>query len=275
MTNFAGRLIIYLTVNRNKGMEHHMTETMNDKSIINQQQVLKRSSIPLFLQVASAMRRRIEVGIWAPGNRIPSLEELASEFSVARTTARQAVSELENEGIIWRKQGKGTFVNEHLEDLHWLNLQTEWGDLIHFIKGTTTKLLTSSENVELPTLPVEEGEQVSSYHYMKRLHLNDGKPYCVIDIYLDSGIYDQKSDVFDKQTVLSVLDSIPDMTITRAHQILTIGTADMENANFLGISLDAPVANVRRIITKKKKKIIYLGDVVYRADFVKLDIDLI
>lgn len=64
------------------------------------------------------------------------------------------------------------------------------------------------------------------------------------------------------------------MKIERAHQILTIGTADMENARALGISLESPVANVRRIICGKERKIICLADSAYRADFVKLDIEL-
>lgn len=256
-------------------MIDHMIKSMSVKSGVNQQQLLNRSSIPLFLQVASTLRRRIEVGIWPPGGRIPNLEDLANEFSVARTTVRQAVSRLEDEGIIWRKQGKGTFVNEHIEDRRWLNLQTEWKTLVHFIKGTKTELLASLGNTPLPTLSIEEGEPVSSYHYMKRLHLKENEAYCIIDVYLDSNIYNQKPDVFDSQTILSVLDSMPDITIARAHQILTIGTADIENAKFLGISLESPVANVRRIITGKDREIIYLGDVVYRADFVKLDINLI
>lgn len=255
-------------------MVEHKTETQEHKGSMNSQQLLNRSSIPLFLQVASSIRRRIELGIWPAGVKIPSLDDLAQEFSVARTTARQAVSKLEEEGLIWRRQGKGTFVHEQLKERHWLDLQTEWDELIQFIKGTKTTLLNSKKNVQLPSLNTEEGIPVSDYHYMKRLHSKDGQAYCVIDVYLDSSIYNRKADIFDKRTVLSELDAMPDIKILRAHQILTIGTADLENAKFLDISVDAPVANVRRIITVKNKKIIYLGDVVYRADFIKLDINL-
>ena len=235
---------------------------------------LMRSPVPLFLQVASVMRRRIEVGVWPPGERIPSLEELSGEFSVARTTVRQAVAKLEDEGLIWRKQGKGTFVNEKTIDRHWLNLKIRWEAIINLIEGTTITLLVSKDDVTLPALPSEEGRPAPAYHYMKRLHQKDNKAYCIIDIYLEADIYHQNPGAFDNRTVLSVLDSMPQLKIERAHQILTIGTVDIENAKALGISLESPVANVRRIIRGKKRKILYLADIAYRADFVKLDIEL-
>jgi GntR family transcriptional regulator len=237
--------------------------------------IAPRSVIPLFVQVASAMRRRIEFGMWPEGERIPSLDNLAKEFVVARTTARQAVSQLEGEGLVWRKQGKGTFVaNTWKKDRHWLNLQTKWDDLIQFIKGTTTTLLTLNMEAKLPSLPMEEGVSCAEYVYMKRLHKKDEQAYCVIDLYLDASLYRKKQEVFDQKTILSELDSMSEVSIRRAHQILTIGTADIDNAGLLGVSLDAPVAYVRRIITSERNDIIYLGDVVYRADVVKLDIDL-
>lgn len=233
-----------------------------------------RSPIPLFLQVASVIRRRIEVGVWPPGERIPSLDELSSEFSVARTTVRQAVAKLEDEGLIWRKQGKGTFVNKKTVDRHWLNLEIRWDAIINLIEGTTITLLDAKDDVSLPALPPEEGRPARAYHYMKRLHQKDHQAYCIIDVYLDADIYRQNPGAFEKRTILSVLDSMHHLEIERAHQVLTIGTVDMENAKALGISLESPVANVRRIIRGKKRKILYLADIAYRADFVKLDIDL-
>ncbi len=45
--------------------------------------------------------------------RVPSESDLAGELGVSRTTIRDALSRLENEGVVYRKQGAGTFVNEH------------------------------------------------------------------------------------------------------------------------------------------------------------------
>ena len=63
-------------------------------------------------QVKSHIRQRILEGRFEDG-RIPPETELADELGVSRTTVRDALSRLENEGAIYRRQGAGTFVNEH------------------------------------------------------------------------------------------------------------------------------------------------------------------
>ena len=81
-----------------------------------------RSRVPLYIQVASALRRRIETGQWQPGQKISTLEQLEQEFQVARVTVRQATELLQNEGLVQRQQGRGTFVSDKLQDKHWLQL---------------------------------------------------------------------------------------------------------------------------------------------------------
>ncbi|MDF1597774.1 MAG: GntR family transcriptional regulator [Acidimicrobiia bacterium] len=62
-------------------------------------------------QVKANLKERIVSGAFEEG-RIPSETELAAELGVSRTTIRDALSRLENEGSIYRKQGAGTFVNQ-------------------------------------------------------------------------------------------------------------------------------------------------------------------
>ncbi len=62
-------------------------------------------------QVKAHLKERILDGEFDQG-RIPPETELAGELGVSRTTVRDALSRLEQEGVIWRKQGSGTFVNE-------------------------------------------------------------------------------------------------------------------------------------------------------------------
>ena len=58
------------------------------------------SRIPRYLQVASVLRRRIRDGRWAVGDKIATLEELEREFGVARVTVRQAIDLLQGEGLV-------------------------------------------------------------------------------------------------------------------------------------------------------------------------------
>ncbi|MBM7554450.1 GntR family transcriptional regulator [Thalassobacillus pellis] len=66
---------------------------------------------PLYHQVKDILVNRIQNKIWLPGNLIPTEQELIEEFGVSRTTIRQAISAMVQDGLLERRQGKGTIVN--------------------------------------------------------------------------------------------------------------------------------------------------------------------
>lgn len=66
--------------------------------------------ISLYLQVKDTIIKRIQEKIWKPNSMIPTENELMEEFNVSRTTIRQAISFLVQDGILEKKQGKGTFI---------------------------------------------------------------------------------------------------------------------------------------------------------------------
>ena len=68
---------------------------------------------PLYAQVREHLVERIRSGEWKPGQLIPNEFEIAAEFGVSQGTARKAISELAAEGLVLRRQGRGTFVVEH------------------------------------------------------------------------------------------------------------------------------------------------------------------
>jgi DNA-binding GntR family transcriptional regulator len=63
-----------------------------------------------YLDIASQLRERIEAGEWAPGSKLPTLNELAQQFGINRDTAGRAVAHLETEGYVWAVQGRGIIV---------------------------------------------------------------------------------------------------------------------------------------------------------------------
>lgn len=66
---------------------------------------------PLYGQIRSALRARIVDGTYGPGTRMPSESELGERFNASRITVRQALAELQKEGLIHTLQGKGSFVS--------------------------------------------------------------------------------------------------------------------------------------------------------------------
>ncbi|MEM6514378.1 MAG: GntR family transcriptional regulator, partial [Pseudomonadota bacterium] len=67
---------------------------------------------PMYLQIMEQIKRRITVGDWLPGYRLPSIREMAVGTRVSVITVKRAYQELENAGVIVTQQGKGSFVAE-------------------------------------------------------------------------------------------------------------------------------------------------------------------
>lgn len=70
----------------------------------------KNSPMPIYHQIAAALRQRIMENSMQAGDRLPSENELSELFDVSRITLRQALAELEREGIITKRRGMGAFV---------------------------------------------------------------------------------------------------------------------------------------------------------------------
>jgi len=68
---------------------------------------------PLYEQIVDAVRHAISEGRLGPGDALPSFRALAEDLLVSLITVKRAYEELERAGIIYRKQGLGTFVSEN------------------------------------------------------------------------------------------------------------------------------------------------------------------
>jgi GntR family transcriptional regulator len=242
---------------------HRLTETY------------ERSRISLYVQVAAALRRRIEEGYWQPGDKISTLEELETEFQVARVTVRQAVELLQKEGLVQRRQGKGTFVTTGpLPDRRWLRLATDWETLVDSIKDNVPQVLPVEGAPPAPRLGPDEGTPAADYAFIKSLQLRDGEPYAFARVHVAKDLFNRAPKLFRTRTALWVLSTLDHIKVARAHQTFVIGTADTEAAPHLALSLNAPTAEAHCVVIDHRGVAIYVGDIVYRGDCVKLDIDL-
>jgi GntR family transcriptional regulator len=79
-------------------------------SLPNSETIDRRSPMPLYFQLARLLTGEISVGRWRAGDRLPSEAEICDTYGVSRATVRQALLRLENEGLIQRLKGRGTFI---------------------------------------------------------------------------------------------------------------------------------------------------------------------
>lgn len=78
-----------------------------------------QSIVPLYKQLKDLLLQEIKEGIYKANQKIPTELELSEKYQISRMTVRKALAELVEEGVLAKKQGKGTFVQEEkmTEDL--------------------------------------------------------------------------------------------------------------------------------------------------------------
>jgi GntR family transcriptional regulator len=109
------------------------------------------SPVPFYFQLAELLEEEITSGRWVPGTRVPSENELGARYGLSRTTIRQALARLEQEGLVSREKGRGTFVSDS-RPRSWLIQSTEGFFHDEFVRAgrAVTSRILRLERVELP-----------------------------------------------------------------------------------------------------------------------------
>lgn len=237
-------------------------------------ETLQKGPIPLYVQLAGALRRRVQER-YRPGDRFPTVEQLGAEFGVALVTVRQALALLENDGLIDRARGRGTTVLQHPAESGQFHLATRLDDLIESTRDTSPRILRTALEMPPGELVPEGGLLAPAYRFMHRVHAISGRPYAVLRIYVDDRLYRAlPPKIFEEETVVCALKRLRPAPIASGSQRVTIGRAPADDASWLEVPVDSPIARIRRWFRDRKETLIYLGEVIYRGDFVCWDMDL-
>ncbi len=73
------------------------------------------SRIPIYVQLKEAIKLAIATGKFPPGSQLPTVRQLAVQLKINANTVSRVYLELESEGVVATRQGKGTFVKDHSE----------------------------------------------------------------------------------------------------------------------------------------------------------------
>jgi len=110
-----------------------------------------KSSKGIFLQIADSLCRQILDGTLKPGDRVPSVRDLAAEFEVNRNTVMRTYTNLENAGIFENKRGIGFFISENATALVQEVERTDFftHELPEFLLKVKLLRLNSSDLIDL------------------------------------------------------------------------------------------------------------------------------
>ena len=236
---------------------------------------LGRSAVPRYLQLASLFRHRIAQGVWKVDGQIPTVNELAEEWSVSTATIRQALDGLEEEGLIERFRAKGTFVRATPQTSVWCTVETDWDGLLRLREGEEIELLSDTPGQDEGRLPGRMGKTAPLYRHLRRRYWRAGQPFLIADLWLDERLSPRISPLdLRSKTALKLLADIRGVRIVDARQVLTVRSADVETAAALDLPLNAPVVHVQRMAVDARGTLLMVADGFYRGDVVRLEIKL-
>ena len=236
--------------------------------------ILGDRRVSFYIQLAELFQQRIQRDIWPVGTKLPSLRELVKEFNVARVTVRQAIDVLARKGLVSPQRGRGTYVTATKKTERWMRVETSLKKLADSYRELKPRVVNVMNDMSSPVLRDGDGIAAEKYFHVVRVHSTQNLPYCVISIYLDERIFRRAPVRFRRELIIPLLLSLPGIRIAKASQTLTISTADLDIAKHLRIPINAPTAEVRRAFNGPDRRVIYVAEVTYRGDFIRLEMDL-
>jgi GntR family transcriptional regulator len=226
-----------------------------------------RLPTPLYHQLMEIFNQKMTNGEWLPGTLIPTEHELIQIYGVSRTTVREAVSVLVNEGKLEKKQGKGTIVCKP-------KLEERLGRLTGFAEEMQSKgyvpgakLLDASE-IAAPTHLKEKllGGKDGNVLYIKRLRLAGDEPIAIERTYwpLEIGKWFNNEDL--AQIAFYEVLERHGIVLRDADETIAAKSASKSDALLLDIKERDPLLRMERVTYSASGAAIECTFTDYRSD---------
>ena len=206
--------------------------------------------LPLYQRLAEALKSTIVDQKWRPGDRIPSEKELATRYNVAPGTARQAISELTEEGILERRHGSGTFVRKPTFDaslFRFFRFQDKEGEREIPESRILSREVTSAPLAVSDVLGLEPESPVIS---ISRLRLLSGEPVIAEEVWLDHTRFEALMAMNEDDIgplLYPLYDANFGQIVARAKEFLTVEVAGSSHSRLLCITPTTPVIVIERL----------------------------
>lgn len=116
------------------------------------------SSRPIYLQIIERVQMDIITGRYHPGDKLPSVRDLAQEAAVNPNTMQKALSELERSGLIYSQRTSGRFITEDKELIHQMKKELAAAEVSAFVAHMKQLGITPEEIRQLLAETIEEEE---------------------------------------------------------------------------------------------------------------------
>lgn len=222
------------------------------------------SGTPLYMSIAADVRDRIDTEQMGPHTLLPSERELAEHHKVSRMTARQALSLLESEGVVYRKPPRGTFVAEPRVRFHVGSFSEE---VARMGRRPAAQLLWAEHQAATPAvrraLSLEDGADVHVFH---RLRSVDDVPFALETTFLPAALTPGILDETDDGSLWAVLRSRYGIELARSTAVLESIVLDDASSMQLGVRAGSAGTLLTRSTVDSTGRCVEYARDVYRAD---------
>ncbi len=230
----------------------------------------KVSATPLYRQVMDKLRADIEHGVYPVDTRIPSEQELCDKYGVSRITVRAALKQLSADGLLVRRQGKGTYVKEPSGSKVTVKAVTSFHEACRSLgKEPSSKVLASrsvkATKEDLRKLNLAEGSRVVE---IDRMQLADGVPVILERNHFPM-VYEYLLEGPIHGSLYQLLRSYGVTPSGATHEIALI-QADDNKAKLLGVSVGTPLLFLHEVIYDQKGRPLHTSHQYIRGDLFTL-----
>jgi len=213
------------------------------------------NSTPLYSQIIEVILEAIREGRLKPEDRLPTQEELTKHFGVSLAPVKQALSELEERGIITRRQGLGTFIRDTtpLREERILYTRIPW-----FTREMKERNITpKSRLLALYTFPAREESEVQHELQLgptdrivclKRLRLGNDEPLSIQTSYISEaripGLVERG--LQPDESLTEIMAQQYGLEIAASQQRISAAAATDEDARSLGVGVGSPLLLIQR-----------------------------
>ena len=228
----------------------------------------RKGGIPLYYQIMRNLKEQIVSGKLGPGDRLPSEAEHTRRFGVSRVVIRQALRILEDQELIVRIKGKGTFVSEAVAEDAAPRISGSLEDLIHIGADTTIKVvefrLVKATADLAEVFGVKDGDDLFN---VQRIRLVGGRPLAVLINHLpySIGATIPLSDL-TKEPLIVLIEKRAGVHIEWASQVFQAVAADEEMAHLLEVDILTPLLKLTLTAYSTDGIVADLAHVFYRSD---------
>lgn len=217
---------------------------------------------PLYQQLAHGIKNQIEQGELTPGTKLMNEAELGSIYGVSRITVRRALKELTEEGVLERKQGKGTFIRKQKLTRELITVDG-FSDFIKQLGKHPSSRILSCTTVQAST---EQAKDLNIYQdapllRLERLLCMDEETIAIdISYYPLDKFPKMLKYVYEYTSTYELLHKVYNIQTGSSDKIIAVDLASVEDAKHLSCEVGTPLFNFHKILYDVDKVPIHISN---------------